>query len=125
MFSGPPESPDIYGLTSLKDAKQAFFARSAHSRVFRSFQGWTALTDAGPGEGSLMLYPNVKWVIAYVLLRPFFKAPESGEVPDPSRCTSTATLPGSPARGKTTAKCSLHRLIQISNYKSVWFRLLG
>jgi hypothetical protein len=24
------------------------------------FKGWTALTSAGPGEGSLMLYPCIK-----------------------------------------------------------------
>lgn len=76
VFSGHPELLDNYDLTARKSADQAKFPGNAHSRVFRSFQGWTALTSAGPGEGSLMLYPNVKWAMAYVMLRPFFRAPE-------------------------------------------------
>lgn len=27
---------------------------------FRAFQGWTALTPSGPGDGTLTLLPNVK-----------------------------------------------------------------
>ena len=27
---------------------------------FRAFQGWTALTASGPGDGTLTLLPNVK-----------------------------------------------------------------
>ncbi|KIW91475.1 uncharacterized protein Z519_07441 [Cladophialophora bantiana CBS 173.52] len=77
VFSGSPELLDNYDLTARKTANQAMFPGSAHSRVFRSFQGWTALTSAGLGEGSLMLYPNVKWTIAYLLLRPFFQPPDS------------------------------------------------
>jgi hypothetical protein len=46
------------------------------SQVLRAFQGWTALTEAGAGEGSLLLYPDVKLAIAYTLLRPFFDPPE-------------------------------------------------
>lgn len=97
VFSGHPEQLDNYDLSLRKDAKQAFFPGSAHSRVFRSFQGWTALTGAGPGEGSLMLYPNVKWTIAYVLLRPFFQAPKDGDILDATRWTfdcDSAWFPG-------------------------------
>ena len=34
------------------------------------FQGWTALTESGPGDGTLTLLPNVKEAMAYLLLRP-------------------------------------------------------
>ena len=37
---------------------------------FRAFQGWTAMTESGPGDGTLMLLPNVKEAMAYLLLRP-------------------------------------------------------
>ncbi|KIW66464.1 hypothetical protein PV04_05799 [Phialophora macrospora] len=88
VFSGQPEFLDNYDLSIRQHANQAMFPASAHSRIFRSFQGWTALTSAGPGEGSLMLYPNVKWAIAYLLLRPFFRAPESeADVMDASKWT--------------------------------------
>ena len=73
------------------------FPGSAHSRVFRSFQGWTALTSAGAGEGSLMLFPNVKWTIAYLLLRPFFQPPESGDdIMDASKWAFDFTSPWFP-----------------------------
>ena len=39
-------------------------------RAFRTWQGWTALTPQGPGDGSLQLIP-ITLGIAYVLLRPF------------------------------------------------------
>ncbi len=39
-------------------------------RAFRTWQGWTALTAQGPGDGTLQLIPTTLG-IAYVLLRPF------------------------------------------------------
>ncbi|KIX05671.1 uncharacterized protein Z518_03643 [Rhinocladiella mackenziei CBS 650.93] len=97
IFSGNPELMDNYDLTIRKTADQAKFPGSAHSRVFRSFQGWTALTSAGLGEGSLMLYPNVKWTIAYLLLRPFFQPPESEEdIMDASKWIFNADSPWFP-----------------------------
>ena len=39
-------------------------------RAFRTWQGWTALTPQGPGDGTLQLIPTTL-CIAYVLLRPF------------------------------------------------------
>ena len=38
------------------------------SSMFRTFQGWTALTEQGPGDGTLELLP-ISNAIAYVLLR--------------------------------------------------------
>ncbi|TVY84971.1 Uncharacterized protein LSUE1_G000846 [Lachnellula suecica] len=88
IFSGEPEKHDCYDLETRKDAKQAHFRGGAHSTVLRAFQGWTALTSAGKQEGSLLLYPNVKTAIAYMLLRPFFTAPASEkEIMDASKWT--------------------------------------
>lgn len=75
IFSGEPERHDCYDLQLRKEVNGTMFPGVAHSTVFRSFQGWTALTRAAPGEGSLRLYPNVKTAIAYMLLRPFFNPP--------------------------------------------------
>ncbi|KAK5131373.1 hypothetical protein LTR08_000976 [Meristemomyces frigidus] len=55
IWEGKPDSHDPYDLNLRKGANQAFFEGSAHSSVFRSFQGWTALTEAGLQEGSLLL----------------------------------------------------------------------
>lgn len=76
IFSGMPEEHDCYDADARKDANQALFPAGAHSSVFRAFQGWTALTHTAPREGTIRLYPNVKAVISYVLLRPFFRPPE-------------------------------------------------
>ncbi|KAJ5786563.1 uncharacterized protein N7503_011775 [Penicillium pulvis] len=85
IFSGSPENHDPYDLNLRKDANQAAFEGSAHSTVFRAFQGWTAMTAAKPREGSLLLYPYVSVAMAYLLLRPFFTPPAQGDIMDASR----------------------------------------
>ncbi|KAI7974237.1 hypothetical protein EIK77_006172 [Talaromyces pinophilus] len=75
IFSGEPEKLDPYDLSVRKDANQTLYVGAAHSKVLRTFQGWTALTPTAPREGTIMFYPNVKTAIAYVLLRPFFRPP--------------------------------------------------
>lgn len=79
VWSGNPRQHDAFDLTTRKHANQYLFPGMAHSTVFRSFQGWTALTRAAPEEGTILLYPNVSTVIAYILLRPFFKPPAKEE----------------------------------------------
>ena len=44
------------------------FDSPAVSSMFRTFQGWTALTEQGPGDGTLQLLPMSN-AISYVLLR--------------------------------------------------------
>ena len=48
--------------------------------AFRTFQGWTALTRQGPGDGTLQLLPIAR-AIAYLLLRPLAK-----DVPEDDLC---------------------------------------
>jgi Protein of unknown function (DUF1479) len=85
----------LYNLGTQKDAKAAYFLGVAHSRVLRAFRGWTALTSAGAGAGLLMLYPNVKWSIAYLILRPFFQGPANGDL-DPEKWTLDLQTPWFP-----------------------------
>lgn len=79
IWTGSPNEYDPYDLKDRKRANPAHFKGNAHSHVLRLWQGWTALTAAGAYEGSLMLYPEIKTTIAYVLLRPFFKPPANKE----------------------------------------------
>ncbi|KAM0266142.1 hypothetical protein ACHAPA_007142 [Fusarium lateritium] len=44
--------------------------------MFRMWQGWMSMSHTKPGEGTLLVNPLVKLSMAYVLLRPFFKAKE-------------------------------------------------
>lgn len=76
IFAGYPEEHDAFDMTARKDAKQDCFGGSAHSSVLRAFQGWTALTEAGPKEGSLLIYPELRYALAYMLLRPLFDPPK-------------------------------------------------
>lgn len=98
IFSGHPENFDAYDLGARHKANQFLFEAKAHSVVFRSFQGWTALTPAAAREGTLMLYPEVSNVIAYVLLRPFFSPPSNEEdIMDAAKWTfdaETTAFPG-------------------------------
>lgn len=97
VFSGCPEDLDMYDVGLRKEAKQDLYSSTNHSAVFRAYQGWTALTSAGAGEGSLLLYPAAKWAISYVLLRPFFRAPEDGDVMDAEKWvldTESSWFPG-------------------------------
>ena len=48
--------------------------------AFRTFQGWTALTRQGPGDGTLQLLPIAR-AIVYLLLRPLAK-----DVPEDELC---------------------------------------
>jgi hypothetical protein len=75
IWAGRADEFDPYDLTHRKLADPAYYPGAAQSHVLRAFQGWTALTRAGAHEGSLLVYPDVKSLIAYVLLRPFFRPP--------------------------------------------------
>lgn len=76
ILSGNPERYDPYDMAHRKNANPAMFPGGAQCSVMRAFQGWTALTSSRPGEGGLMLVPDIKVVTAYMILRPFFNAPE-------------------------------------------------
>ncbi|KAL2833345.1 hypothetical protein BDW59DRAFT_156846 [Aspergillus cavernicola] len=99
VFSGNPEQFDPHDMSVRKDAHQALYEGMAHSRVLRTFQGWTALTPTAPREGTIMVYPNVKAAIAYMLLRPFFRPPTDllADITDAGEWTlddSTGWFPG-------------------------------
>ncbi len=59
------------------------YTSPAVSSMFRTFQGWTALTEQGPGDGTLELLPIAN-SIAYVLLRAL-----QSDVPDNELCLAT------------------------------------
>ena len=41
--------------------------------MFRAYQGWLALSNTAPGEGTLQVFPDVLLSNAYLIMRPFFK----------------------------------------------------
>ncbi len=48
---------------------------------FRAFQGWTALTGSGSGDGTLRVMPALKESTAYLLLRPLLPSVTTREMP--------------------------------------------
>ncbi|KAI0153354.1 hypothetical protein BJ166DRAFT_355170 [Pestalotiopsis sp. NC0098] len=97
IFGGNPDAHDPYDLALRKDADQAFFPGDAHATPLRAFQGWTALTRAAPREGTLMVVPNLKTTLAYLLLRPFFSPPrDPADIMDASKWTfdESGSFPG-------------------------------
>ena len=58
------------------------FESPAVAHVFRTFQGWTALTEQGPNDGTLQLIPIAK-SIAYVLTRALLE-----DIPENELCGS-------------------------------------
>ena len=62
-----------------------FIHSPALCRAFRSFQGWTALTAQGKGDGTLQVIPFLKEATSYLMLRPFLD-----DVPYEDWCGSLA-----------------------------------
>lgn len=78
IFSGRFDQYDPWQAAFRTQTRE--YASPAVSSMFRTFQGWTALTEQGPGDGTLQLLPIAN-AIAYVLLRAL-----QDDVPDDELC---------------------------------------
>ena len=83
IFKGNWEDYDPFDLSSRLEVE--FIPSPAVCRVFRSFQGWTALTAQGKGDGTLQVVPFLKEATSYLMLRPFLE-----DVPNEDWCGSVA-----------------------------------
>ncbi|QRV89101.1 hypothetical protein RhiJN_17119 [Ceratobasidium sp. AG-Ba] len=54
-------------------ANSDLYHGASQCSVFRAFQGWVALSETGPNEGTLRTYPLLRESVAYVIMRPFFR----------------------------------------------------
>jgi len=81
IFSGNIQEYDPWKAAYRTQTRE--FASPAVSSMFRTFQGWTALTEQGPGDGTLELLP-ISNAIAYVLLRAL-----QADVPVDELCLAT------------------------------------
>jgi len=69
IFEGKWEEYDPFDAQYRAEASE--FPSENVSTVFRSYQGWLAITDQGPNDGTLQVVPLVKHAISYLLMRPF------------------------------------------------------
>ncbi len=66
VFKGDWRAYDPFNGAHRDEAKEV--DSPAVCRAFRTYQGWTALTAQGPGDGTLQIVPNTKAMV-YMLLR--------------------------------------------------------
>ncbi|MDN6194683.1 MAG: DUF1479 domain-containing protein, partial [Alkalibacterium sp.] len=72
IFEGNWENFDPYDATHRIEAKMDLHESSGTCSMFRTFQGWLAVSDIAPKEGTILFAPFVKEVTAYYMLKPFF-----------------------------------------------------
>ncbi|KAL5490042.1 hypothetical protein ACEPAI_4875 [Sanghuangporus weigelae] len=77
ILRGDWRKHDPYDLVDRLQAKTSMYRRPNQASVFRTFQGWLALSETAPTQGTLKLFPNVLLSNAYLILRPFFKLKKS------------------------------------------------
>ncbi|KAJ6468308.1 hypothetical protein C8R45DRAFT_1018246 [Mycena sanguinolenta] len=100
ILSGQWSKHDPYALESRLEARTSLYRRPNQSSVFRTFQGWLALSKTAPGHGTLKVFPDVLLSNAYIILRPFFRplvSLDSKEILDASNWAfdiSTPDFPG-------------------------------
>ncbi|KAJ7503546.1 hypothetical protein B0H11DRAFT_2170795 [Mycena galericulata] len=73
ILSGAWMKHDPYALEPRLEARTSLYRRPNQSSVFRTFQGWLALSKTGPQQGTLKVFPDVLLSNAYIILRPFFR----------------------------------------------------
>jgi hypothetical protein len=83
ILTGNWKDFDPFDLSSRLEVE--FLPSPAICHVFRAFQGWTALTAQGEGDGTLQVIPFLRESISYLMLRPFLD-----DVPYEDWCGSLA-----------------------------------
>ena len=80
VFSGKFEEYDPWNAAHRTEVEEYTVDNTTKCSVFRTFQGWTALSDMIPGQGLLHVVPLPE-AMAYILLRPLLD-----DVPEDELC---------------------------------------
>ncbi|KAJ3787343.1 hypothetical protein GGU10DRAFT_394052 [Lentinula aff. detonsa] len=100
ILSGHWREHDPYALNGRLEARSSLYQRANQASVFRTFQGWLAMSKTAPTQGTLKVFPDVLLSNAYIVLRPFFRplvSVGSSEILDPKNWEydiSLADFPG-------------------------------
>ncbi|KAI6099728.1 hypothetical protein F5141DRAFT_1190563 [Pisolithus sp. B1] len=73
ILTGNWSAHDPYELEYRLNARSSLYGRPDQATVFRTFQGWLALSETAPTQGTLRVFPDVTISNAYLMLRPFFR----------------------------------------------------
>ncbi|AHJ74612.1 DUF1479 domain-containing protein [Kosakonia sacchari] len=80
VFSGKFDEYDPWNAAHRTEVEEYTVDNTTKCSVFRTFQGWTALSDMIPGQGLLHVVP-IPEAMAYILLRPLLD-----DVPEDELC---------------------------------------
>ncbi|MEQ4452987.1 DUF1479 domain-containing protein [Kosakonia sacchari] len=80
VFNGKFEEYDPWNAAHRTEVEEYTVDNTTKCSVFRTFQGWTALSDLIPGQGLLHVVP-IPEAMAYILLRPLLD-----DVPEDELC---------------------------------------
>ncbi len=72
IFTGKWEEFDPWESSCRLPVESDLYNGAGACSMFRMFQGWLAMSNTGPGEGTLLVNPLFKLATSYFLLRPFF-----------------------------------------------------
>jgi hypothetical protein len=72
IFQGRWEDFDPYDATHRLGVDMSLHDSNGNCSIFRSFQGWLAVSEIAPKEGTILFAPLVKDVTSYYMLKPFF-----------------------------------------------------
>ncbi|KAL1745584.1 hypothetical protein HDZ31DRAFT_62993 [Schizophyllum fasciatum] len=82
VLSGDWRKHDPYDLQDRLYAKASLYGRPNQCSVLRTFQGWLAMTEIAPHNGTLRVFPDILLSNCYIILRPFFKPLVDPSSPD-------------------------------------------
>ncbi|KAH9917026.1 uncharacterized protein B0H18DRAFT_47152 [Fomitopsis serialis] len=98
ILTGNWRDHDPYDLENRINARSSLYGRVGQATVFRTYQGWLAVSETAPHEGTLQVFPNVYLSNAYTILRPFFRQiPGTNDPLDPNNWEydiSSSDFPG-------------------------------
>ncbi|KAL1590867.1 hypothetical protein WHR41_00312 [Cladosporium halotolerans] len=84
IWSGNWETYDPWESSGRLGVSSDLYQGVGACSMFRMFQGWLALSETGPFEGTLLVNPLLSRATAYFLLRPFFSPKNPIDVPQDS-----------------------------------------
>ncbi|KAH7928102.1 DUF1479-domain-containing protein [Leucogyrophana mollusca] len=73
ILTGNWRKHDPYELEGRLNARSSLYGRPGQATVFRTFQGWLAMSETAPTQGTLKVFPDIVLSNAYTILRPFFR----------------------------------------------------
>ncbi|TFK35599.1 hypothetical protein BDQ12DRAFT_611456 [Crucibulum laeve] len=73
ILNGNWRNHDPYDLEGRLNARSSLYGRPNQSSIFRTFQGWLAMSETAPTQGTLKVFPDVLLSNTYLILRPFFR----------------------------------------------------